>query len=60
MEPMLVNTVSYFKVSALVLNLAVADVIKESFLQEKRKKQNAKSKEPKKQYFRNSRFIFQK
>lgn len=59
MEPMLVNTVSYFKVSALVLNLAVADVINESFLQEDENRQQAMSSRQQ-QYFNGVIFMVQK
>lgn len=43
MEPTLVNTVSYFSVSLLVLSLADEEVIKESFLQENMPQQNVKN-----------------
>ena len=44
MEPVLVKTVSYFKESVVMVSLASALVIKESFLQEKSRKQKAESK----------------
>lgn len=36
MEPAVTNTVSYFNVSAVIVILALGEVIKESFRQEKR------------------------
>ena len=35
-EPEVTKTVSYFKVSAVIITLASGEVIKDSFLQEKR------------------------
>jgi phosphate/sulfate permease len=57
-EPVLVNTVSYFSVSALVFTTAFGEVMNESFLQEE--KQKAKNKQYKKQYFGFNNFMFQK
>lgn len=64
MEPTLVKTVSYFKVSALVLTIAVAAVVNESFLQDGSDTKNIKSKTPiaigeTTQYFDVNNFIFQ-
>jgi hypothetical protein len=46
MDPTLVKTVSYFKLSTLVVNPASALVIKESFLQEEAKKQSMIARRP--------------
>jgi hypothetical protein len=46
-EPVLVKTVSYFKASVVMVSLASALVIKESFLQEESRKQKAGSKKQK-------------
>jgi hypothetical protein len=60
MEPMLVNSVSYLSVSALVLSLADVEVMNESFLQEETVKRKLKSRKRIKQYLGVDNFIFQK
>src|SRR6185369_2195720 len=42
MEPVVVKTVSYFNVSAVILTCASGDVIKESFLQANKKRETDK------------------
>ena len=46
-EPVVVKTVSYFKESVVMVSLASALVIKESFLQEESRKLKAKSEKQK-------------
>jgi len=50
MEPVLVKTVSYFKLSVLVRSNASALLMKESFLQEASKRQSVKSKRQKRKF----------
>ena len=45
-DPVVVNTVSYFKVSAVIVTWASGLVIKESFLQAKRKIKRDKISKP--------------